>query len=68
MPKKPYKKPRLRVLNAREVHIFRHKELHGYLDELIADFCKQTGKRPSTSTILELMQWSNEQCTNPTGE
>ncbi len=50
-----------------EEHIERHKMLHGHLDELVADFIKETKKLPSKSTIFELMEWSHQQTINPTG-
>ena len=49
----------------REEHARRHKELHRYLDELLADFIRITGKRPSDTNIFELLEWSNRQTTNP---
>ena len=49
----------------KEEHIERHIQLHKSLDELIADFIGHTGKLPSKTTILELMQWSFEQTINP---
>lgn len=42
-------------------HLKRHKELHKFLDELVADFIEHTDKRPSTATVIELMQWSSSQ-------
>lgn len=50
----------------RAEHIARHRELHKTLDELVADFITHTEHRPSQVTLLEFMQWSYEQCTNPT--
>ena len=44
-----------------EEHRKRHIELHERLDELIANFIIETGKRPSETTIFELMKWSFEQ-------
>ena len=44
--------------------IERHKELHSAFDELLACFLTRTEKRPSTTTCLELMQWSHEQATS----
>jgi len=49
----------------REKHIKRHLELHGNLDELIADFITHTGNHPSKTTILALLEWSSKQTTNP---
>jgi len=51
---------------SREEHIARHKELHRYLDELVADWITHTGKLPSTSSVFELMMWSSSQIDNPT--
>jgi hypothetical protein len=40
----------------------RHKELHKYFDELLACYLEHNpGKGPSTTTVMELMQWSFEQ-------
>jgi len=50
-----------------EVHRQRHITLHKHLDELIADFINQTGKRPSQTTLVELMLWSSDQAKTPTG-
>jgi hypothetical protein len=50
----------------RKGHLERHNELHAHLDELLADFMQHTGKLPSRTPILELMQWSIAQCTDPT--
>jgi len=52
----------------KEEHKARHKELHKYLDELIADFIRHTNKLPSETSLMELMKWSNEQTKNPTEE
>ena len=49
-----------------EEHRQRHIALHQALDELVADWIMQTDKRPSANTVLELMQWSNEQTRWPT--
>jgi len=49
-----------------EEHKKRHIELHQMLDELVADMISQTKMLPSTTTVMELMQWSNEQTKNPT--
>jgi len=53
------------MMMEKEPHIQRHKELHRALDELAADFITHTGKLPSQSTIIELMQWSHKQTTDP---
>lgn len=51
-------------------HKQRHVELHEALDELIADWLSEqslaSGKRPSNTTIMELMEWSHAQTQNPT--
>lgn len=49
----------------KEAHIQRHQELHKAFDELLADFITHTGKLPSESTVMELMQWSHQQTTDP---
>lgn len=49
----------------KEEHIKRHKELHQMLDELLADFINHTGKLPSKSNLLELVEWSHKQTMNP---
>lgn len=49
-----------------EEHKQRHKELHEKFDELLADFIIKTGKRPSETTVYELLKWSHEQTENPT--
>lgn len=47
-------------MNKKE-HKARHQLLHKELDELIADFIKETGKLPSKTKLTELMKWSYEQ-------
>lgn len=49
-------------------HIERHKMLHGYLDELLADFMQKTGKFLSKASCMELMQWSYKQTKKPDTE
>lgn len=49
-----------------EQHRLRHELLHEHLDELIADWLAQTDALPSTSTVMDLMQWSHAQTKNPT--
>mgnify|MGYP001580647522 CR=1 FL=1 len=46
-------------------HQQRHAELHRSLDELVTDFITHTKCLPSTTTVLELMQWSSEQTVSP---
>lgn len=48
-----------------EQHKQRHVELHRALDELVADFITHTGKLPSKSTLIELMEWSHKQTQEP---
>jgi len=48
-----------------EEHKERHIKLHASLDELVADFIMHTEKRPSQSTVLELIGWSAKQIHNP---
>jgi hypothetical protein len=50
------------------LHKKRHHQLHEFLDELVADWMRHTNVRLSKNTVLELMKWSNEQCSNPTEE
>jgi hypothetical protein len=48
-------------------HRERHKALHTMLDELLADYLiHHRDKRPSTTTLLELMEWSYAQTLEPT--
>lgn len=42
-------------------HKERHQLLHKELDELVADFIQETGKLPSETKLMELMEWSFEQ-------
>ena len=49
----------------KEEHIKRHKELHSYLDELIADYIGCTKKNLSDTTLMEFMKWSHQQTINP---
>jgi hypothetical protein len=54
-------------VDKKERHKQRHVELHANLDELTADFLAQNqGKRPSVTTVSELMKWSFEQTKTPT--
>lgn len=48
-----------------EEHKQRHIELHQALDELVADFVNHTEKLLSTTTVMELVQWSYQQTQNP---
>jgi len=49
----------------KEEHKLRHQKLHESLDELFADFIRH-GHGKTTSTILELINWSYEQTQEPT--
>jgi hypothetical protein len=49
----------------KQEHIKRHSELHRALDELLADFIGSTGFLPSQSTIMDLVEWSYRQTTEP---
>ena len=48
------------------IHIERHNLLHKHLDELVRDFITHTNRLPSITSVIELMEWSAKQCTNPT--
>ena len=51
-----------------EEHRQRHVELHKALDELAADFISDEvnkGRLFSTTTIMELVQWSHQQTKHP---
>lgn len=49
-----------------EKHRARHIELHQAFDELLADYLSHhSGKRPSDTTLLELMAWSHGQTVEP---
>jgi hypothetical protein len=51
---------------SRDEHRLRHVELHKALDELLADWLFHVATaRPSTSTVMELMQWSHKQTIDP---
>lgn len=52
----------------KETHKEIHRKLHNRLDELVADWIRHTQSFPSKSTVLELMQWSEEQCENPSDD
>lgn len=45
-------------------HKNRHQQLHSSLDELFADFIEH-GEGRTTSTILDLIDWSYTQTQNP---
>ncbi len=50
-----------------ESHVDRHKKLHRYFDELLADWIDKCESRPmpSKNTVLDLMVWSNKQTSKP---
>lgn len=51
----------------KEEHKARHQLLHKELDELVADFISHNKDvYPSRTSIMELMEWSYIQTTNPT--
>ncbi len=51
---------------AREVHRKRHARLHADFDELLADYlAHHPEKRPSTTILVELMEWSSRQTEEP---
>jgi len=49
----------------KEEHIARHEILHRELDELVADMITHTKMLPSKTTVMELMQWSCQQKSEP---
>ncbi len=49
----------------KERHIEEHEQLHKELDRLIADFVSCTKFSLGETPIMKLMQWSNEQTTDP---
>ena len=54
-------------MTLQEEHKIRHKALQEAFDELLADYLAHNpGKRPSTTSCMELMQWASEQTQNPT--
>ena len=48
-----------------EEHKQRHIELHRMLDELVADYFTHTGKLFTSSSIMDLIQWSHQQTIQP---
>jgi hypothetical protein len=48
-----------------EAHRVRHQMLHMVLDELLADFIMHTGRRPSETPIMVLVQWPHRQTEQP---
>jgi hypothetical protein len=51
-------------MNKKE-HIKRHKLLHAYLDELLADWIGETEGLPSKCTLMEFTRWSHQQTIKP---
>lgn len=49
----------------KDEHIKYHQELHGSLERLITDFVKHTGRFLETVTLLDFINWSSQQRTNP---
>ena len=48
-------------------HRSRHTELHKSIDELFADYLRHHREaRLSTTTLMQLMEWSYQQTLNPT--
>lgn len=48
-----------------EEHLNRHKELHKYYDELVADYIFSEKKILSKTNLMELMIWSYQQKNKP---
>lgn len=46
-------------------HKERHRLLHYYLDELVADFMLLTGKLATDTTVADLLKWANSQQSVP---
>jgi len=49
----------------RDDHIAYHKMLHAALDTLLADYTTHTGRLPSKTTTLDLLEWSYQQTLMP---
>jgi len=49
----------------KKAHIKRHKLLHSFFDELVADYVKHTGKFLVDTPIIDLMEWSSGQTKCP---
>jgi len=45
----------------KEWHIEKHKQL----DMLLGDWIEHSGKLPSTSTVMEFLEWSYQQTIKP---
>ena len=52
------------VMN-RTLHVMLHENLHKSLDALVADFIRITSRVPSKTTVMELIAWSHDQCSDP---
>lgn len=50
----------------RKEHRARHKMLHAFMDELVADFLRHNPTKGLRSSLLELMEWSHSQTIEPT--
>lgn len=60
--------PLSKPIQTDEDHRARHQLLHACLDELLADFLVHNAtKRPSNTSVAELLVWSNKQRANPEG-
>jgi hypothetical protein len=46
-------------------HKERHRVLHKYLDELVADFISNTKQLPSSTVLSNFMIWAHKQIENP---
>jgi archaellum component FlaC len=53
------------IKSSLELHKERHKMLHRYLDELVADFIIHTKKTLNETNLLEFMEWSSKQIKEP---
>ena len=49
----------------RTTHKILHESMHKSLDALVADFIWITGRFPSETSVMEFMEWSHEQTTDP---
>jgi len=48
-----------------EIHILRHKKLHKYFDELLADYIDNNKNSSIEDSIIKLVKWSSKQTKNP---
>ena len=51
-----------------EEHKAKHKEWRRCLEELVADFVRQTKISLKKATVMELIEWSDLQALKPDGE